>query len=111
MPSSGFRESGDSTAYLDRSIRDLLTEIENTQNQLALLRQENAWLRASLGMESPRGTTIEPTPRSTPPRPASSPDLAFHPQMQEKVGVLRSLFRGRDDVYAVRWTSRATGKN
>ena len=110
-PSSGFRESGDSTAYLDRSIRDLLTEIEETQNQLALLRQENAWLRESLGMQSPRGTTIEPAPTSTPPRPASSPDLASHSQMQEKVGVLRSLFRGRDDVYAVRWTSRTSGKN
>src|SRR5260370_16688125 len=108
-PSSGFRESGDSTAYLDRSIRDLLTEIENTQNQLALLRQENAWLRASLGMESPRGTTIEPAPTNTPPRPASS-ELASHSQMQEKIGLLRSLFRGRDDVYAVRWTSRTSGK-
>jgi hypothetical protein len=87
-PSSGFRESGDSTPYLDRSIRDLLTEIENTQNQLALLRQENAWLRASLGMESPRGTTLEPAPMSTPSRPVSSSELASHSQMQEKIGLL-----------------------
>jgi len=110
-PSSSFRQTGDFTPYLDRSIRDLLTEIEDTQNQLAILREENARLRASLGMERPRGTTIEPAPTSTPPRPASSPDLASHSQMQDKIGLLRSLFRGRHDVYAVRWTSRTTGKN
>ena len=30
--------------------------------------------------------------------------------LQEKVGLFRSLFRGREDVFARRWFSKATGK-
>lgn len=48
--------------------------------------------------------------------PASAPQIQVEPEGQrlstaEKLVLFRRLFRGRDDVYAVRWESKATGKS
>lgn len=48
--------------------------------------------------------------------PASAPQVQVEPEGQrlsttEKLVLFRRLFRGRDDVYAVRWESKATGKS
>lgn len=48
--------------------------------------------------------------------PASAPQVQAEPEGQrlstaEKLVLFRRLFRGRDDVYAVRWESKATGKS
>lgn len=48
-----------------------------------------------------------------PPEPASSPSRlaeASRLSTDEKVALFRRLFRGRTDVYPIRWESKATGK-
>lgn len=81
------------------------------------LREENAALRRLLS-----GHTSPPTPASLevpPPQisdplmvPVRSPDSPVHGDLSvpEKIALFRSLFRGRDDVYALRWES-ADGKS
>ena len=48
-----------------------------------------------------------------PPEPASVDTMASEPSRfstAEKVALFRRLFRGRTDVYPVRWESKSTGK-
>ncbi len=86
-------------------------ELEEARGEAARLREENERLRALLGMpgateppgqpltEATLFPTVEPLPRVD----ARSPVAA-------KVGLVRALFRGTEDVYAARWTSKRTGK-
>ncbi|MBD5234611.1 MAG: DEAD/DEAH box helicase family protein [Bacteroidales bacterium] len=71
----------------------------NISDELARLREENARLRALL---TRHGITDEFTP-ATPQKSLLS--------LEEKVNLFRSLFRGREDVFARRWSSSATGKS
>lgn len=67
------------------------------------LRQENHDLRQKLGLP-----IVEPT-RSPPDsdRPAiNSANVHSKSRPDEKVRLFRNLFRGREDVYAVRWEGR-----
>jgi hypothetical protein len=74
------------------------------------LRQENARL---IGLQEAHGIAwrsgepapTEPTPISKA-APANSPSST-----QEKVAQFRRLFRGRDDVYALRWQSNNSGRS
>lgn len=80
------------------------------RDQLAVLQAENARLITLLeahGIEwrlPPEPTTAEPAP----PVPESEP---FRFSTAEKVALFRRLFRGRTDVYPIRWESKATGKS
>ncbi len=67
---------------------------------LATLRAENARLIALL---QAHGIEWRSPPEST--RPASAQDIS-RLSTQEKVALFRRLFRGRDDVYPVRWESK-----
>jgi superfamily II DNA or RNA helicase len=82
--------------------------------ELAALRVENARLRGLLGLD---GRDAPPTSPWTPllfaedessaaPRPRV--DQSSSPE--DKVALFRSLFVGRDDVYALRWDNERTGK-
>ena len=84
--------------------------------ELEALRAENARLRDLLGMDSRAGEMqaagwsptlfgVQPQPpaATTPPVDRSSSRIA-------KVALFRSLFAGRDDVYAQRWENQRTGK-
>ena len=91
---------------LDQKLAAAFAEIES-------LRAENDRLRGLLGLNEDRTpeppAAWEPTlfVPATPPRPAvdrrSSPD--------DKIGLFRSLFAGRDDVYAVRWQNDRSQKS
>jgi len=78
--------------------------------ELDQLRLENSRLIALLeahgiawrSTEQPRS---EPTPDSAQPA-ASAPGSA-----QQKVALFRRLFRGRHDIYALRWESRTSGRS
>jgi hypothetical protein len=79
-------------------------------DQLAALRSENARLIALLddhGIEwrlhfvPTRNSHEEPTLNLEPSRLSTS----------EKVALFRRLFRGRTDVYPIRWESKTTGKS
>ena len=73
---------------------------------LAALRAENARLIALL---EAHGIAWRSPPRTPPARVSEqgTPGLST----REKVALFRRLFRGRDDVYPVRWESKPTGKS
>ncbi len=73
----------------DRNVQSLLEEIDRLQ-------RENRRLR--LQLETPQ--------RNHPEAQSSTRELS----QERKVSLFRSLFRGREDVYAVRWDSEKTGK-
>ena len=75
------------------------------QDSLAALGQENARLVALL--ES-HGIAWRLPPEPTPSVPESDPS---HFSAETKVALFRRLFRGRTDVYPVRWESKSTGKS
>lgn len=68
-------------------------------NELQKLRQENARLRQLLRQQ---GIAFEVAEATT-----SSSQLS----LEDKVALFRSLFRGREDVFARRWFSAASGKS
>ena len=72
---------------------------------LAVLQAENERLIALLetnGIE----WCLTPEPTASPPKPESS-----RLSTEAKVALFRRRFRGRTDVYPVRWESRTTGKS
>lgn len=69
-------------------------------NELDLLRAENERLRALL---SQYGIAIDEAAPSIPQKRSLS--------LEEKVNLFRSLFQGREDVFARRWFSSTTGKS
>ena len=84
--------------------RTLKAELEQSLAECERLRQENAELRSRLGdrepgvlrsPESSSATHLESIDKSVQVRADSRPEL--------KISLFKSLFRGRDDVYAVRW--------
>jgi hypothetical protein len=100
-----------SSQPLRASSKDLLERLEQAEKQLARLRADNERLRVLLGQPSPGAPQPEepavPTlfPTHEPPSPI---DSSASPK--EKVALMRALFRGQDEVYAVRWTNSQTGK-
>lgn len=72
---------------------------ETASNELGRLRAENVRLRALLARHGIAADEPEPMPR----KPALS--------LEEKVTLFRSLFQGREDVFARRWFSPTTGKS
>lgn len=80
-------------------------------SELGRLRRENAELRQQLGLavaEAPAqswAVTVE-----LPLEDTSRPTLGKASAVQDKIALFRSLFRGREDVYAVRWENERSGK-
>ena len=80
------------------------------RNPLAASQAENARLVALLeqhGIEwrlPPEPTTAEPAPPVPEPEPSRFTTT-------EKIALFRRLFRGRSDVYPIRWESKTTGKS
>jgi hypothetical protein len=89
---------------LNRPLGELLRELHESRQEIARLRAENHDLRSKLGFDSPRAISDNELPSSLP-RSA----IYTHSALEDKIALLRSLFRGRDDVYAIRWTSTKTG--
>jgi len=78
--------------------------LKTVQEECRQLREENAHLRAILGIsQSPskepvlQGVLV-PNPSSTTRKEVSTPE--------EKISLFRNLFRGREDVFATRWESK-----
>ncbi|WP_094554880.1 DEAD/DEAH box helicase family protein [Synechococcus sp. 1G10] len=79
-------------------------------SELDQLRRENARLIALL--EAHGVAWRSSGPGSTEPPPVSVQPHANGPvSVQEKVALFRHLFRGRDDVYALRWQSNSSGRS
>jgi superfamily II DNA or RNA helicase len=80
------------------------------RDQLAALQTENARLIALLNV---RGIEWRLTPQPIPPEsapPAPEPESSRF-STAEKMSIFRRLFRGRTDVYPIRWESKTTGKS
>jgi superfamily II DNA or RNA helicase len=84
---------------------DLHRRHEETLREVERLRAENERLRMLLTLAQRTQAVLAPTKSS----------VALHldapASAAEKVALMRRLFRGRDDVYAVRWENDRTGKS
>lgn len=96
----------------------LMAEFESLSEQLARttaecerLREENARLRQLLALGERDWKPVDSAAGANCAiaLPPASPKRS-EPSVVEKIALFRSLFRGRDDVYAVRWES-ADGKS
>ncbi len=95
---------------ISRSMSDqheLEERVKTAQAECERLRKENVRLRAMLGVHDPVPEHPVPSaPGSTPtPLPFRSITEASTPE--QKIALFRGLFRGREDVYAVRWEGKA----
>jgi hypothetical protein len=81
----------------EQDVSALNEQIDFLKEQIASLRRERELLRPSLIKETPA--------------PYSSPAVSHQSSEDEKIRLFRSLFRGREDVYARRFESRQTGKS
>ena len=83
---------------------------DSTHAELDRLRRENARLIDLLEAHGIHWRSSEPTVLAAPP---NSVDLAATTPLstQQKVALFRRLFRGRDDVYALRWQSITSGRS
>jgi len=107
------------------------TELEKSLEEIKRLRQENAQLRERLGIgvSEPKAVYSQPEPplvqanpiveRTQEARiyeehglsnPARPPGANSNFSSREKIKLFRTLFRGREDVYAVFWFNERTGK-
>ena len=77
-------------------VQEWLIERQKLLERIKELEAENAKLRKKLGKDV---TSIEK-------RPTAMQNLS----LQEKVDLFRSLFKGREDVFARRWYSKTSGK-
>ncbi len=90
------------------SASDVQQRLDEAQSELGRLRAENERLRALL--ELAQGTrAIIDAGKGDAPRPSLHLDSGA--AAAEKVALIRSLFRGRDNVYALRWENARTGKS
>ena len=99
-----------SIEQLEAEIKRLAAECESLRNENASLRQR---MEACHVTHSRSAQPISPAPpamsvpSASPVRPGDSvASVTSSSPVAEKVALFRSLFRGRDDVYAKRWDSR-----
>ena len=86
----------------DRQLEALRTECER-------LRAENARLREELSKLGVSAQT-HPSDRNVDVTEQRRPSVTSRSSAEAKIALFRSLFRGREDVYAVRW-QRADGRS
>ena len=87
--------------------RDRETELEALRAERDRLRAANERLRQALALqEHPAHSALRHDAEvQTQPKTQTSPG-SMHSPVGAKIALFRSLFRGREDVYAVRWTNR-----
>ncbi len=81
--------------------KELITRLEA---ECARLRGENAELRRRLGVETDHASSFQTAEVCVSPQPLGT--VTNHSPAGEKVALFRRLFRGREDVFAERWTGR-----
>ena len=86
---------------------NLKAKLAKAEAECELLRQENSQLRLRIGetpvIRDPQAERSLPS-KEEKPRPSGAVTIDSRPEF--KVSLFRSLFRGRDDVYAVRWEGK-----
>jgi hypothetical protein len=78
--------------------------LKSAQEECERLRRENARLRAMLGVQDSVSKELGPT--AIPVLDGRGSNIAAPSAPEKKIALFRSLFRGREDVYAVRWEGK-----
>lgn len=78
--------------------------MRSVQEECRRLREENSRLRAMLGLPQSRGDVVAPQTDVSSVDSRKSFGGVWTPE--EKITLFQSLFRGREDVYAVRWEGK-----
>ena len=91
------------------SILDLLKDNERLQKENARLAKENECLQQELAQYRQSQSSISISQPSAPIAPDKSSPM-FTLSSEEKVALFRSIFRGREDVFARRWHSASSGR-
>src|SRR5262249_28415637 len=82
---------------------DLQSQLRSAQEECSQLREENARLRAMLGIQRSGSDTAS---RAAVALEGSSKTPVIASTPEEKIALFQRLFRGRHDVYAVRWEGK-----
>lgn len=88
-----------------------MEDLEVLRAELDELRAENVRLRSFLGLDKRSASPAVPPPVSLFDRPEALPRVFEESPIEQKVALFRTLFRGREDVYAVRWENEGTGRS
>jgi len=87
--------------------KDLENQLQKALRECVSLREENERLKKLLGLH-PEDRTTTPKPSisepSTPYTPANQ--ITNDSSVENQIALFRSLFRGREDVYPIRWEGR-----
>ena len=87
---------------------DLQNQLQKALRECASLREENERLTKLLGLHpEDRTPTLKPS-ISEPSAPyiLTEPPVANRSSIKTQIALFRSLFRGREDVYSVRWEGK-----
>lgn len=86
------------------------SHLNTVDQEVARLRRENARLRKLLGLKD-SAPQVRDEPRAAQQFLAEPlPTVMARSSVQEKIALFRTLFRGREDVYAVHWVNEWSGK-
>jgi len=87
---------------------DLQTQLQKALAECAFLREENERLKNLLGLPPEQIVPSHKLIISEPPSlyAATVPPVTNNSSIEEQVTLFRSLFRGREDVYPVRWEGK-----
>jgi superfamily II DNA or RNA helicase len=87
---------------------DLQTQLQKALEECASLGEENERLKKLLGLFPEDRATTKKSTVSEPPSlyTATGPSVTNNSSIEEQVTLFRSLFRGREDVYPVRWEGK-----
>jgi hypothetical protein len=90
------------------AFEDLQTRLQKALEECASLKEENKRLKKLLGLPSEEIVPPHELIISEPPSlyTAKSPSVTNNSSIEEQVALFRSLFRGREDAYPVRWEGR-----
>ena len=89
---------------------DKQTKFEELTERLAVLDRERAAIMAEIEALRSKPTAAPALPEGALPREAAN-GIDRHSTIEAKIALFRRLFRGRADVFPVRWENGKTGRS
>jgi hypothetical protein len=94
-----------------RQREDIIAEIAHQEQRIAKLRSEVDACEARLSNLREELVLLPPEEARTSPPATPAPQVPAPTSNAEKIALFRSLFRGREDVFALRWENPKIGKS